>query len=155
ICSGEDGYRRISRSGTWDMSYSLGNCGAMIFGDPDGKQKYSWVFAGHHLTVRCDGNSEEGAAFGGPMYYGHSPNGYSRGNLFYYQTKSVLSVYKALSEEQQKKAVVKGSPGEMEPSVRFKKRAAERPGIPYAELSADQKKLVEEVMRNILSPYRK
>jgi hypothetical protein len=155
ISSGDDGYRRISRGGSWDMSRSLGNCGALIFGDPTGKKKYSWVFAGHHLTVRCDGNSEEGAAFGGPMYYGHSPNGYSRGNLFNYQTRSVLSVHRALSEKQREKAVVKGSPGELEPSVRFKKRAEDRPGILYADLSADQKKLVEKVMRDILSPYRK
>jgi hypothetical protein len=155
ISSGDDGYRRISRGGTWDMSRSLGNCGALIFGDPTGKNKYSWVFSGHHLTVRCDGNSEEGAAFGGPMYYGHSPNGYSRSNLFNYQTRSVLSVYKALSEKQRETAVVKGSPGEMHPSVRFKKRAAERPGILYKDLTADQQKLVEKVMRDVLSPYRK
>jgi len=155
ISSGDDGYRRLSRGGNFDGSGSLQNCGAYIFGDPSGDKKFSWVFAGHHLTVRCDGNSEEGAAFGGPMYYGHSPQGYSRGNLFYYQTRSVLSVFDALSEGQRKKAVVKGSPGELEPSIRFKKKAEERPGIPYAELSKDQKELVEKVMRDILSPYRK
>jgi hypothetical protein len=155
ISSDDDGYRRISRGGTWDGSRALGNCGALIFGDPTGKNKYSWVFTGHHLTVRCDGNSEEGAAFGGPMYYGHSPNGYSRANLFNYQTRSVLKVYQELSEEQRTKAVVKGSPGELEPSVRFKKRAEDRPGILYTALSADQQKLVEKVMRDVLSPYRK
>jgi hypothetical protein len=154
ICSGDDGYRRISRGGSWDMSRSFGGCGAMIFGDPTGGNKFAWVFSGHHLTVRCDGNSEEGAAFGGPMYYGHSPNGYSRGNLFFYQTRSVLSVYNALTAKQREKAVVKGSPGEQEPSVRFKARAEDRPGIPYADLTPDQRTLVEKVMRDILSPYR-
>ncbi|MFO0822334.1 MAG: hypothetical protein U0792_04325 [Gemmataceae bacterium] len=29
------------------------------------------MFASH--CVRCDGNSEEATAFGGPLYYGHSP----------------------------------------------------------------------------------
>ena len=52
-------------------------------------KKFSLVFAGHHLTVRCDGNSEEATAFGGPLYYGHSPNGYATTNVFNYQTKAV------------------------------------------------------------------
>src|SRR5581483_9063093 len=34
-------------------------------------------------------------------------------------------------------------------------KGATRPGIAYAELSADQRKLVEQVMRELLSPYRK
>jgi hypothetical protein len=155
MCSGDEGYRQISRRGGWDASGALNRCGALIFGDPSGKDKYAFVFAGHHLTIRCDGNSEEGAAFGGPMYYGHSPNGYSRGNLFFYQTRSVLKAYDSLTEAQRRKAVVPGSPGEMDPSVRFKARAADRPGIPAAELTADQRALVEEVMRTVLSPYRK
>ena len=49
--------------------------GADIFGDPS-KGKFAFQFTGHHLTIRCDGDSEEGAAFGGPIYYGHTPNGY-------------------------------------------------------------------------------
>jgi len=156
ISSGEDGFRRISRGGTWDASRSLGNCGALIFGDPSQGKKFSWLFTGHHMTVRCDGNSEEGAAFGGPMYYGHSPNGYSRSNLFYYQTKSVVSVYKALSEKQRKQSLITmGNPGEGEKSVKFKAKAEERPGIAFADLTKDQKTLVETVMRDVLSPYRK
>jgi hypothetical protein len=154
ICSDEEGYRRITRNGTFDTSGSLAGCGATLFGEPTDGKKFAWVFAGHHLTVRCDGNSEEGAAFGGPMYYGHSPNGYSSKNVFYYQTKSVLSVFDALSEDQRKKAIITGTPGEGERSVRFHK-TEEQPGILFAQLAADQRKLVEAVMRDVLSPYRK
>jgi hypothetical protein len=155
IAADEDGYRQLSRNGTWDGSKSLQGCGANIFGDPTGGNKYAWVFTGHHLTVRCDGNSEEGAAFGGPIYYGHSPNGYSDKNIFYYQTKSVLSVFDALSEKQRKKAVVEGTPGEQEPSVRLRPASQAKPGISFGELNPAQRQLVEKVMRDILSPYRK
>jgi hypothetical protein len=155
IASDEDGYRQLTRGGTFDGSRSLQGCGANIFGEPGNGQKFAWVFTGHHLTVRCDGDSEEGAAFGGPIYYGHSPNGYSPNNIFNYQTKKVLSVFDALSEEQRKKAVVKGTPGEQEPSVRFRPQGESRPGIRYAELTQDQRELVETVMRTVLSPYRK
>lgn len=155
ICSNEEGYKQISRNGNFDGSKSFENCGAYIFGEPADGKKYAWLFTGHHLTVRCDGNSEEGAAFGGPMYYGHSPNGYSDRNVFYYQTKGVLSVFDALSEGQRKKAVVTGTPGEGEGSVRLRGQAAKHPGISFGELSKDQQGLVEKVMRDVLSPYRK
>jgi hypothetical protein len=156
LANGDEGYRQISRDGTWDASRSFGNCGALIFGDPSPGKKFAWVFTGHHLTVRCDGDFADGEAFGGPMYYGHSPNGYSKRNLFFYQTRAALSVFDSLSEQQRKTAVIDmGDPGEGDPSVKFKKKAEERPGIAYADLTKDQQKLVEKVMREVLSPYRK
>jgi len=155
ISSGEDGYRRITRGGTFDASKSLQNCGADFFGDPL-TGKYAFLFTGHHLTVRSDGNFTDGVAFGGPIYYGHTPNGYSRANIFYYQTRSVTSVFEALTEAQRKKATVTmGNPGEGVRSLRFKDKASERPGIALAELSKAQKELVETVMRDVLSPFRK
>jgi hypothetical protein len=155
IAADEEGYRRLSRNGTWDASGALENCGALLFGDPSGKDPFAWVFTGHHLTIRCDGNFADGTAFGGPMYYGHSPNGYSAKNVFNYQTKSVVSVYNALSESQRKKAVVAGNPGELIESVKLRAGADARPGIGIGDLSADQRNLVEKVMRAVLSPYRK
>jgi hypothetical protein len=152
IASDDEGYARITRNGTFDGSGSLQGCGANIFGDPTNGRQYAWVFSGHHLTVRCDGNSEPDAAFGGPMYYGHSPHGYSNRNCFYYQTRSVLSVFDSLTEAQRRQAVVTGNPGEHERSVQFRQT---HPGIPASELTADQKRLVETVMRDVLSPYRR
>ncbi len=155
ICADEEGYRRISRNGNFDGSRSFQGIGATLFGDPTGMNKFALVFAGHHLTVRCDGNSEEGAAFGGPMYYGHSPNGYSKRNVFYYQTASVLSAFDMLTERQRKVAVVTGSPGEGEPSVRFRTAAQKKPGLSFGEMNKEQRAQVERVMRDVLSPYRK
>jgi hypothetical protein len=155
LSSGDDGYRQISRGGTWDASKTFGKTGAHFFGDPNGKQPWAFTFTGHHLTIRCDGNFSDGVAFGGPIYYGHTPYGYSPANIFQYQTKAVLSVFDALDGKQQEKAVVVGSPGEGAGSVKLPKKAEERPGILYADLSKDQKELVGKVMREILSPFRK
>ena len=155
ISSDDEGYQKITRNGTFDGSRSFEQCGADIFGDPSGTGHFAWVFSGHHLTVRCDGNSEPGAAFGGPMYYGHSPDGYSQRNCFFYQTKSVLSVFDALDEAQRRKAVVTGNPGEHEASIRFRPRGEAHPGIAASELSRDQRQLVSQVMRDVLSPYRR
>lgn len=153
ICSDEDGWKQISRGGTWDASKAFENCGANLFGDLSGK--YTWVFSGHHLTIRCDGNTQEGVAFGGPLYYGHSPNGYSDKNLFFYQTKSVLSVFDALTEAQRKQAVLTDTPGEGIASIRFRAAGEAMPGIALSELTEEQRALVQKVMRDVLSPYRK
>jgi hypothetical protein len=154
MVSGEDGYRRISRNGNWDTGGGMQGCGCHFFGEPVEDQKYAWVFTGHHLTIRADGDFMDGAAWGGPMYYGHSPNGYSDRNVFYFQTKSVLEVYKALDAKQRDKATVTGTPGEQAPSVRFRK-PADQPGILSEDLTKDQRALIEKVMRDLLNPYRK
>lgn len=153
LSSGEEGWRQISRDGTWDASKAFENCGANLFGDLQGK--YTWVFSGHHLTLRCDGNTEEGPAFGGPLYYGHSPNGYSERNLFNYQTKSALSVFESLNKEQREEAVVLEDPAEGLDSVKFRCTCDSTPGLPYNQLSKESQGLVEKVMRDLLAPYRK
>ena len=155
ILSGDEAFERVSRGGTWDGSGSFEGCGAVLFGDPTSGEKFSWVFAGHHLTIRCDGNSEPGAAFGGPMYYGHSANGYADTNVYLYQTKQVHAVFDALDEGQRKKALAAANPGDGERAIALRPDGESRTGIAYTDLSADQQKLVEEVMRVLIDPYRK
>lgn len=152
ICAEGDGYKRLSRGGNFDASGAFTNIGAHIFGDPTDKKQFSLVFAGHHLTIRCDGNSEPNAAFGGPMYYGHTPDGWSDDNIFFYQTKAVKEVFDSLSEKQRTAASIDGTPGELMKSVEFRKKF---PGLHISELSKDQKALVEKTMRELLSPFRK
>jgi hypothetical protein len=155
MCSGDEGFARISRNGKWDSSGSLVGCGGLFFGEVGEGKDWCWVFAGHHLTIRCDGKLTDGVGFGGPMYYGHSADGDTPQNVFFFQTKSVRSVYEALNETQRKKAVIGGSPGEQIKSVQFRAANQPKPGISMPELTKDQKELVEVVMRDVLSPYRK
>ncbi len=156
MCSGDDGYRLISRGGSWDTATpTFERHGAYIFGDPTGDNQFAWVFAGHHLTMRCDGNSEPDAAFGGPMYYGHSPDGWSQRNLFFPQTRAAKDLFESFNEAQRRQALVGGSsPGEGEGAVRFRARGQQYPGLAAGEMTADQRALVERVMRSVLSPYR-
>ena len=155
ILSGEESYDRISRKGTWDSSGSFAGNGVAIFGDPSGKDPFSWVFAGHHLTLRCDGNSQPNAAFGGPMYYGHAANGHSETNVYNYQTKHVQTVFEMLNEQQRKQAVVVGDPGDG--AAALKPRLVQQPqvGVGYVDLDESQRGLVAGVMRTLISPFRK
>ena len=155
MSSGDDGYVKLSRNGRWDTGGGFGGCGANFFGDPgtDGQQ-WAFVFSGHHLTVRCDGDSEPDAAWGGPIYYGDATDGLSRRNVFNFQTQAVNTVFESLNEAQRRTAVIsRGTPGEGTNSVAFHRDNF--PGVKSGDLSADQKRLVETTMRDILGPYRR
>ncbi len=155
IMADDDAFERLSRNNTWDSSGSFGGCGAVLFGDPEGKEPFSWVFAGHHLTLRCDGNSQPGTAFGGPLYYGHSANGYSDTNVYLYQTQQVHKVFDALDPHQRQAALAPTNPGDGLSAIRFRSPEEPRPGVAYADLSSDQQELVADVMRVLISPFRK
>lgn len=152
ILADDEAYDRISRNNTWDGSKSFDGCGAVIFGEPKDDEKFAWLFSGHHLTVRCDGNSEPGAAFGGPIYYGHIAGGYNIKNVWLYQTKRVQEVYDALDEKQRKKAIA--TEGGVDRVASLQPNEPKH-GINSGELSKDQLELVTEVMRDLLSPFRK
>jgi hypothetical protein len=153
VLANEEAFERITRHGKWDSSGSFEGCGAIIFGEPSDNSKFAWVFAGHHLTLRCDGNSAPGCAWGGPIYYGHSVNGYDKQNVFLYQTEAVQTVYDALDEKQRAKAHATDNPGDTYPNGI--KPTNPRHGIPFKELTAEQKATVEKSMRVILDPFRK
>jgi hypothetical protein len=153
MSSGDElAWKQITRGGTWDASKTFKNTGANIFGDP-AKGPFAFLFTGHHLTLRCDGNFKDSVAFGGPIYYGHTPNPYSDKNVFYYQTQEAMKFYDALNKKEREQATVaKGNPGEGAKSVKLP--GAPR-GVAYADLSSDQKELMEKVMHSMLSPFRK
>ena len=127
-----------------------------IFGKP-GEGKFQFVMTGRHMTLRCDGNSAEHVAFGGPIFYGHAASGFNEkpdhpGNVFWPQAVAANSVYKMLDEKQRKIALVQQSPREQD--VGFRGASGELPGIPLTELSSDQRDEVQKVLQKLIEPYR-
>ena len=53
----------------------FGDSSIALFGKP-GTGKFEFVLTGRHCTRRCDGDSVEGTAFGGPIFYGHAAEGF-------------------------------------------------------------------------------
>ena len=79
--------------------------GVAIFGRPD-SGKFEFVLTGRHMTLRCDGNSAEHVAFGGPIFYGHAANDFNEepnhpGNIFWPQAVEANRLYEALDGRQQ------------------------------------------------------
>jgi Protein of unknown function (DUF3500) len=150
----EEGYQRFLKQMGEDYG-GFDRYHVAIFGKPGDGDKFQWVMTGRHLTIRCDGAFEDGKAFGGPMIYGHGTGDSEKGmpgNVFYYQTLRANEVFAMLDGKQRAKALLPKAPPEAE--VQLRGRGAPLPGIPVAELSADQKKLAREVMGVLLAPYR-
>ncbi|MGV3486669.1 MAG: DUF3500 domain-containing protein [Planctomycetaceae bacterium] len=145
-----DGFKRLEEQ----MEYDDGGLGAYsvaIFGEPNAGQ-FQWLLTGRHLTLRADGNTLEGRAFGGPIVYGHGEESSAVDNLFYYQTKRVNEVFAALDKPQAATALKDKPPAENQ--VALQGAAGQFAGIAVSELGSDQQQLVRDVLGTILAPYR-
>jgi hypothetical protein len=147
----EDGYERIKRQMADDDAPGLSKYSVAIFGSPH-EEQFLFELTGRHCTLRADGDSIPGAAFGGPIVYGHGARGNSTGNLFVYQTKQANELFAALDGKQREKALLESPPSEN--AVQLRKEGEARPGITAEDLSEDQRELVTKTIRAILQPYR-
>jgi hypothetical protein len=151
----EDGYARFQKQMKDDYG-GFESYHPAIFGEP-GSTRFEWVLSGRHLTLRCDGDTQENVAFGGPIFYGHAPVDTEKpdhpGNVFWSQGVAANKVFAALDGKQQEQALVAKAPGDTDKSIVIKKEGPWA-GIPVGTLSADQKGLVEGLMKELLAPYR-
>lgn len=137
--------------GGWGQDQSIA-----IFGTP-GDGKFEFVLTGRHMTMRCDGNSAEHVAFGGPIFYGHAADGFDEdadhpGNVFWHQALEANKVFEMLDGKQRAQALVQQRPREQ--AVAFRGASGGFPGIPLTDCSADQKALVQKVLQALVEPYR-
>ena len=127
-----------------------------IFGTP-GSGKFEFVMTGRHLTIRCDGDSTEHVAFGGPIFYGHAASGFDEtvghpGNVFWYQAQTANGLFKMLDGKQRELALIAKAPAESK--VHFGGPDGRPQGIVVGELSSDQKAHAQKVLDALLEPYR-
>jgi hypothetical protein len=147
-------------------------CAVALFGQPGAggksgtagdaaKSPFEFVLTGRHCTRRCDGNSVAGAAFGGPIFYGHAADGFNEkpdhpGNAYWYQAVRANEVFKALDGRQRAMAL-RDDPRKEQgtKTVELSGKADGLPGVPMSDLSADQKGLVRATLADLLAPFRK
>lgn len=127
-----------------------------IFGQP-GSGQFEFVMTGRHLTIRCDGDSTDHVAFGGPIFYGHAASGFNEevghpGNVYWPQAQKANKLFQMLSGKQREQALVQVAP--LEKNVAFQGKKAGISGVPLSELSADQKEHAKGVLKALLDPYR-
>jgi hypothetical protein len=137
-----------------------GGSAIAVFGEP-GTGKFEFVLTGRHCTRRCDGDSVEGAAFGGPIFYGHAAQGVNEkpdhpGNAYWFQAVRANEVFQMLDGRQREKALLDRARRESgNDTVRLAGTAKGLPGLRVGDLSPDQKEGVQKVLRDLLAPFRK
>ena len=127
-----------------------------IFGKP-GDGKFEFVMTGRHMTIRCDGNSTDHMAFGGPIFYGHAAQCSNEkadhpGNVYWPQAQAANKVFEMLDGKQRKQALVTRTP--QESAVGFRGSEGQFPGIPVSELTSDQQAEVQKVLGMLIEPNR-
>ncbi len=126
-----------------------------IFGKP-GDDKFEFVLAGRHMTLRCDGNTADHVAFGGPIFYGHAPqfneDPKHTDNVFWSQALAANDLYKMLDGKQQEQARVAKTPREQ--SVAFKGEKGKFTGLAGSDMSSDQKEHLQKVLGLMVEQYR-
>jgi hypothetical protein len=138
---------------------TFGDCSVALFGEPR-TGKFEFVLTGRHCTRRCDGDSVEGTAFGGPIFYGHAAEGFNEapthpGNVYWYQAVRANHVFQMLDGKQRNAALLNDPRAERGTDTVKLKGSTELPGIPISDLSRDQKNEVRKVMADLLAPFRK
>ncbi|MCY4596641.1 MAG: DUF3500 domain-containing protein [Bryobacterales bacterium] len=136
---------------------SVRNLSVALFGEP-GSGEFEFVITGRHCTVRCDGDSVDGAAFGGPIFYGHEGESFYESpthpnNVYWFQAKRANEVFSALDGRQRAEALQPRAPRER--SVFTVEPSAEPDGLHVSEMSRDQRELVSRTLADLLSPFRK
>ncbi|MFM7244360.1 MAG: DUF3500 domain-containing protein [Planctomycetaceae bacterium] len=127
-----------------------------LLGEP-GSGRFQFLLTGRHVTLRCDGDSAEHVAFGGPIFYGHDTGGGTEdaahtGNVFWTQAVAANGVFAMLDGRQRQLAIVAKTPREN--AIAFRHGGAEPQGIAISELAADQRGELERVLGVLLEPYR-
>ena len=146
----------------WDTDEEgLEDCSIALFGAP-GEGKFEFVFTGRHVTRRCDGDSVEGTAFGGPIFYGHQAGKYDEeashhpGNVYWYQAKRANEVFQMLDGKQRKLALLNKPRAENgTATVKLVGESNSLNGIQVGTLAADQKGHVRKVLADVMAPFRK
>lgn len=127
-----------------------------LFGNPH-EDKFEFVMTGRHLTIRCDGDSQDHMAFGGPIFYGHAADGFNEGpdhpgNVYWHQALAANKLYEMLDGKQRKDALILNAPPETE--VHHRGKTGQIPGLPVSELSKDQREHLQGVLKTLIEPYR-
>jgi hypothetical protein len=158
LCS-EDGYGRFMKQ-MGDDSGGFEEYHVAVFGEPGTDRPFEWVLTGRHDTLRADGNSVEGVAFGGPIFYGHAADGHFNedahhtNNVWWYQGEQANKIFQTLDDKQKAQALVARAEEDDARTIKLKGEKLPTKGIAIADLDGQQKAMVRQLVEMMLRPFR-
>ena len=157
LCS-EEGYERFKKQMAEDYG-GFGKYHVAVFGEPGTDKPFEWVLSGRHDTLRADGNSVQGVAFGGPIFYGHASHSDTEDakhtdNVWWYQGIQANKIYQSLDDKEKAKALVAKADPDSSRSIKLKGDKLPDVGIAVADLDSQQKMMVQQLLKDLTSPFR-
>jgi hypothetical protein len=158
LCS-EEGYDRFQRQMEDDYG-GFESYHVAVFGEPGTDKPFEWVLTGRHDTLRADGNSVAGAAFGGPIFYGHAADGHIHedpkhtNNVWWYQGQQANKVFGTFDDTQRAKALMEKGEPDSARSIRLQGDQLGRSGIAVEDLDGQQKQMVQQLLKDLIRPFR-
>lgn len=158
LCS-EDGYERFMKQ-MKDDSGGLHAYHVAVFGEPESEKPFEWVLTGRHNTLRVDGDSVAGAAFGGPIFYGHAANGVDdedarhTGNVWWHQGELANAIFKTLDDKQKAQALVEDAEEDDQKTISLKGTKLPSTGLAIAGLDGQQKAMTSKLVDAMLAMFR-
>ena len=155
LCS-EDGYERFTKQ-MEDDDGGFESYHVAVFGEPGTDKPFEWVLTGRHDTLRADGNSVEGAAFGGPIFYGHAADGHFNedakhtNNVWWYQGEQANKIFPTLDDKQKAKALVDKAEADAARRIRLQGEKLGDAGLAVGELDGQQKEMVQKLLKDLTS----
>ena len=156
----EEGYDRFTRQ-MEDEYDGFEGYHIAIFGEPDSDKPFEWVLSGRHDTLRADGNSVDGVAFGGPIFYGHAAAGnfnedaQHTKNVWWYQGEMANKIFKTLDDKQQAAAMAPKGPADDARSIKLAGDKLPEIGLGIKSLDGQQKAMVQQLIDAGTRPFRK
>jgi len=158
LCS-EEGYERFTKQMDDDAG-GLENYHVAVFGEPGSGKPFQWVLTGRHDTLRADGNSVDGAAFGGPIFYGHAADGNDKedakhkNNVWWYQGEQANKIFQTLDDKQKAQALIDKAEEDDARSIKLQGDKLAAKGLAVSELDGQQKEMVRQLLEKLLQPFR-
>ena len=131
-----------------------------VFGEPGTDKPFEWVLTGRHDTLCADGNSLEGAAFGGPIFYGHAADGHFNedakhtNNVWWYQGEQANKIFQTLDDKQKAQALIAQAEEDDARTIKLKGAKLPARGMAVADLDSQQKDMVRQLLEMMLRPFR-
>ena len=107
-----------------------------------------------------DGNSLEGAAFGGPIFYGHAADGHFNedakhtNNVWWYQGEQANKIFQTLDDKQKTQALIAQAEEDDARTIKLKGAKLPARGLAIADLDSQQKDMVRQLLEMMLRPFR-
>jgi Protein of unknown function (DUF3500) len=158
LCS-EEGYERFMKQMD-DDSGGFESYHVAVFGEPGTDKPFEWVLSGRHDTLRADGNSVEGVAFGGPIFYGHAADGHDNEdpkhthNVWWYQGEQANKIFSTLDEKQRAQSLVVKAERDTPAVIQLKGTRLPQTGLDISGLDGQQKAMVRDLLEMMLRPFR-